>query len=52
MEERLFKNDRVEAIALLNQAEDELDQSFRDHIFEALKDGFFKVRTAVASRND
>lgn len=51
--EKLFrKNGRVDAMALLMQVEDELDQSFRDQIFEKLKTGFMKVRTAVADRNN
>lgn len=41
----------VSAIALLSEVEDELDMSFRDQIFESLKNGYFKVRTAVADRN-
>ncbi|WP_282162564.1 hypothetical protein [Ulvibacterium marinum] len=51
--EKLFRdNGRVDAMALLTQVEDELDQSFRDQIFEKLKTGFMKVRTAVADRNN
>ncbi|MFK5972663.1 MAG: hypothetical protein QM485_05225 [Flavobacteriaceae bacterium] len=41
-------NYSVDAMALLNEVEDEIDQSFRDQIFETLKIGFLKVRTAVA----
>ena len=41
----------VDATALLADVEGELDKSFRDQIFDALKDGFVKVRTAVADRN-
>ena len=36
---------------LLAQAEEELDQTFREQIFEKLKTGFQRVRTAVADRN-
>jgi hypothetical protein len=51
--ENLLKENRaVDAAALLNEVEDELDQSFRDQIFEKLKTGFIKVRTAVADRNN
>ncbi len=51
--EQLFKQDQsVDAIALLTQVEEELDQSFRDQIFQSLKSGFLKVRTAVADRNN
>lgn len=42
----------VDAMALLNEIETELDKSFRDKVFEALKEGFVKVKTAVANRND
>jgi hypothetical protein len=51
--ERLFtKSNEVNAMALLAEVEEELDQSFRDQIFESLKAGFLKVRTAVADRNN
>ncbi len=51
--EQLFKQDQsVDAMALLSQVEEELDQSFRDQIFQSLKSGFLKVRTAVADRNN
>jgi len=51
--ERLFREDMtVDATALLSEVEDELDHSFRDQIFEKLKTGFNKVRTAVADRNN
>ncbi|MEP3207657.1 MAG: hypothetical protein ABJN95_00615 [Maribacter sp.] len=50
--DKLFnQNGSVDAMALLTEVEDELDQSFRDQIFESLKAGFLKVRTAVADRN-
>ena len=52
LEDKIFWKDRsVDAMALLADVEDELDRSFRDQIFDALKDGFVKVRTAVADRN-
>lgn len=44
--------DEVDAMALLSAAEEELDQSFREQIFDRLKTGFDRVRTAVAARND
>ena len=53
LQEQLFiKGNSVDAMTLLTQVEGEMDQSFRDQIFDALKDGFFKVRTAVATRNE
>lgn len=49
---KLFHADQsVDAMALLTEVEDELNQSFRDQIFNSLKSGFLKVRTAVADRN-
>ncbi len=52
LRDKLFnQNGSVDAIALLTEVEDELDKSFRDQIFESLKTGFLKVRTAVADRN-
>lgn len=42
----------VDAMALLYEVEDELDKTFRDKVLEKLKNGFQKVRTAVADRNN
>ena len=53
LRDRIFtSNNTVDALALLNEVEEELDQSFRDQLFERLKAGFMKVRTAVADRNN
>ncbi|MCK0161799.1 hypothetical protein [Allomuricauda sp. F6463D] len=49
--EKLFTNGSVDAKSLLAEVEGELDNSFRDQIFDALKTGYFKLRTAVADRN-
>lgn len=46
------ENGTVDALALLNEVEAELDQTFRDQLFDTLKEGFFKLRTAVADRNN
>lgn len=48
----LDQEGRVDALALLNEVEGELDKTFREQIFETLKKGFLKVRTAVADRNN
>ena len=48
----LSPDGKVDPMALLTEVEDELDESFRDQIFEALKQGYLKVRTAVADRNN
>ncbi len=42
----------VDANALLQDVEDELDQSFRNKVFEALKSSYNSVKTAVAQRNN
>lgn len=53
LREKIFKTDKsVDALALLTEVEGELDQSFRDQIFNSLKASFIKVRTAVAARNN
>ncbi len=49
---RILNNPKVDATALLQDVEWELDKSFRDKVFEALGEGFQKVRTAVSERND
>ncbi len=52
LRDKLFdQNGSVDAMALLSEVEIELDQSFRDEIFDSLKSGFLKLRTAVADRN-
>lgn len=52
LNEELFAADGIDPMLLLAQAEDELDESFREQIFDALKDGYSKLRTAVADRNN
>lgn len=53
LEAELGKKGRtVDATALLADVEYEIDQSFRDQLFEALKERLLKVRTAVATRNE
>jgi hypothetical protein len=42
----------VDANALLNSVQDEMGQSFRSKVFEALKDSYETVKTAVAERNN
>lgn len=46
------KTKKVDATALLNAVEDDLETSFRDKVFEALRGGFEKVKTAVIERNN
>ena len=42
----------VDARLLLENVEADLEKSFRDKVFEALKSNFNFVKTAVAQRND
>lgn len=42
----------VDADALLEDVESDLEQSFRSKVFEALKSNYGKVKTAVAGRNN
>ncbi len=51
-EKVIQENGSVDAMALLAEVEDELDNSFRDQIFEALKQGYTKLKTGVAARNN
>ncbi len=46
----LIYNNKVDATKLLSVVEDELETNFRDRVFEALGDGYEKVRTAVVNR--
>ncbi|QIE60379.1 hypothetical protein G5B37_12640 [Rasiella rasia] len=43
---------RVDPASLLNDVETELERGFRDKVFDALGEGFNKVRTAVVERNN
>jgi len=45
-------NRKVDATALLMDVENELERSFRDRVFDALGNGFNKIRTAVVERNN
>ena len=51
---RIYNNSTrmVDANALLQDVEDDLQQSFRTKVFEALQTGYESVRTAVAERNN
>ena len=42
----------IDPMALLQEVEDELDQSFREQLFQKLKVRMNQVRTSVATRND
>ena len=43
---------KVDAAALLLDVELELEQSFREKVFDALGESFNKIRTAVVERNN
>jgi hypothetical protein len=49
---KLLRKNKVDASELLSIVEDELEESFRDRVFEALGNGYEKVRTAVVNRNN
>jgi len=49
--ESFYAAQPVDAEELLQEVEYELDQSFRQKVFEVLKEGFSKAKTAVANRN-
>jgi len=50
--QRIVTNKRVDATELLHVVESEMETTFRDKVFEALGDGYEKVRTAVVERNN
>lgn len=39
-------------MALLNEVETELDENFRERVFDALKTSLYKLKTAVAQRDN
>lgn len=46
------KNKTIDAQALLQDVEEDIEASFRDKVFETLITGYKKVKTAVVERND
>ena len=50
--QRILSNPKVDATVLLNDVEWELEKSFRDKVFDALGEGFNRIRTAVSERNN
>lgn len=52
--QRLLQNStkKIDASALLMDVELELEQSFREKVFQVLGEGFNKIRTAVSERNN
>ncbi|MFD0864003.1 hypothetical protein ACFQ1M_17435 [Sungkyunkwania multivorans] len=52
MSRMIKKDEAITAESLLLDVENELERSFREKVFEALKDNYIKVKTAVADRNN
>ncbi|WP_109299733.1 hypothetical protein [Aquimarina sp. AU474] len=50
--QEIFKSNTVNASALLQEVENEVDETFKQRVFEALKTSFQKVKTAVAEREN
>ena len=50
LQKEAFKT--VDASALLLSVEEDMGQSFRSKVFDALKGGYETVKTAVAERNN
>ncbi|WP_128755380.1 hypothetical protein [Aquimarina sediminis] len=50
--EQILKSNTVSAASLLQDVEEELDETFKQRVFEALKTGFYKVKTAVVRRDN
>ncbi|WP_074408478.1 hypothetical protein [Aquimarina megaterium] len=50
--EKILKSSTVSASNLLEDVEAELDETFKQRVFEALKTGFQKVKTAVVERDN
>ncbi|EDM43745.1 hypothetical protein SCB49_09145 [unidentified eubacterium SCB49] len=50
--QRILNETEIDAMALLNDVEFELEKSFRDKVFDALGDSFSKIKTAVVERNN
>ena len=50
--QKILNNRKVDATALLQDVEWELEKSFRDKVFDALGESFIKIRTAVIERNE
>jgi len=44
-------SENIDANSLLLDVEMELEQSFREKVFDVLKEGYFKAKTAVVNRN-
>lgn len=50
--QRILNETTIDAAALLDDVESDLERSFRDKVFDALGDGYSKIRTAVVARKN
>ncbi len=50
-ENRISGNESISAVELLADVEEEVERSFRERVFELLKDGFNLSKDALANRN-
>lgn len=50
--QQLLSSHKIDAKSLLDDVESDLERSFRDKVYDALGDGFNKIRTAVIDRNN
>lgn len=50
-ENKKIYSENIDARSLLREVEFEMEESFREKVFEVLKEGYLKARTAVANRN-
>ncbi|MEW7277170.1 hypothetical protein ABW636_01080 [Aquimarina sp. 2201CG1-2-11] len=50
--ERMLESGTISASTLLQEVEQELDDTFKQRVFDALKSGFQKVKTTVAQRKN
>ena len=50
--QRILRRTKVDAAALLQDVENDLERGFRDKVFDALGDSYSIIRTAVVERNN
>ncbi|GHC56626.1 hypothetical protein [Ulvibacter litoralis] len=50
--QQILSSSKIDAASLLDDVELELEHSFRDKVYDALGEGFHKIRTAVIERNN
>ncbi|KAA1244851.1 hypothetical protein [Aquimarina sp. RZ0] len=51
-QQEILKSNTVDALSLLLDVESELDETFKQRVFEALKTGFQKLKTSVVERDN